>query len=181
VSQLRKLVVLALGIVGLVGAGCGAGPTAGPTPSASHPVVDVPLPDFNSRLGSNRLAAEAAARLGRRLFSQGQYWEVYLRTQPTTLKGKYDPAHPELSAPAAAQVTAAEVVIATESGAAVKAYSNQGRVKQQDELAGLEQDVRQAFPQVSTVTVRIFFGEAFQYAAAVFEHGQLSQYTVKGP
>jgi hypothetical protein len=169
----------------LAAAGCSGVPntsavaTPAPTRSAATPPAEAALPDFNSRLGSNRLAAEAGALVGRRLFRKGQYWEVFIRTQPVSLPGRYDPGNPAASAPQAAQVTAAEVVLATESGAAIKAFSEGGEEHERQVLAEVDADVRQAFPNIRTDTIRVFYGEAFQHSTAIFERGRLIQYDVR--
>ncbi|MGI8610216.1 MAG: hypothetical protein ACR2MY_13510 [Candidatus Dormibacteria bacterium] len=161
-------------------ASCSGGAKATPTPSPSKAaVVDVPLSDFNGRLGSNRVAAETAVLLGRKLYETGQYWEVYVRTAPATLAGKYDPADPSASAKAAAAVTQVDVIIATESGSAIKSFAAGGDAHERRILASLDTPLRQAFPNAGTETIRIFYGESFQHGVAVFNHGTLTQYTVR--
>lgn len=168
------------GVAGLLIVGCGGGATATPSPSPSPSAAEIPLPDFNSRLGSNRVAAEAAADLGRLLYARGQYWEVYVRTTPPVLGGApFDPAHPGLSAPAAAQATAADVIIATEAGASIKAFSAGGKPGQQSILAELDSALRKSFPALGSVMMRVFYGESYQYATAVFDKGKLTRFDVK--
>jgi hypothetical protein len=177
--MIRKRMVRAVLATVLVIAGCGGGTSATPTPSPSASAADIALPDFNSRLGSNRVAAEAAATLGRHLYARGQYWEVYVRTTPPVLGGTFDPAHPELSEPAAAQATAADVIIATEAGASIKAFGAGGKPAQQATLADLDSALRKSFPALGAVTMRVFYGESYQYATAVFDKGKLTRFDVK--
>ena len=160
-------------------AGCG-GSTSGSAPRPSpSPVPEVALPDFNSRLGSNRLAAEASAGLGRVLFTKGEYWEVYVRTTPATLPGKYDPADPAASGTAAAAVTQADVIIATESGAAIKDFGSGGEAHEREVLSELDAALRKAFPSMTVDNMKVFYGESFQHGAATFTGGTLTQYTVR--
>ena len=152
--------------------------SARPSPSPSA-AAEPALPDFNSRLGSNRVAAEAATALGRRLYLGGQYWEVYVRTQPAILPGHYDPADPGASAPAAALVTSTEVVMATESGAAIKLFSQGGDAHERQVLGDLDGILRHAFPNLAADNLRIFYGESFQHGVASFDHGKLVSYDVR--
>jgi len=151
---------------------------AKPSPSPSS-APEPALPDFNSRLGSNRVAAEAATALGRRLYAGGQYWEVYVRTQPAVLPGHYDPADPGASAPAAALVTSTEVVMGTESGAAIKLFSAGGEPHERQVLTELDGILRRAFPNLAADNLRIFYGESFQHGLATFDHGRLVSYDVR--
>jgi hypothetical protein len=176
----RRLASAGLVAATIAVAGC-ASPVArkaGPSPAVS-PVAEVPLPDYNSRLGSNRLAAEAGVALGRLLYQGGQYWEVYVRTTPPVLPGKYDPGHPQASAPAAALVTQVDVVMATESGAAIRVFGAGGDAHERAVLSELDAALRKAFPNLATDNMRVFYGESFQHGAAVFDHGKLSQYTTR--
>ena len=173
-----RWVAAAFVLITLAGCGGSTAAIARPSPSPSA-VVNVPLPDFNSRLGSNRLAAEAAAQLGRELYTQGQYWEVYVRTQPSTLPGRYDPAQPQASAAAADSVTQVDIIMATEAGGAIQTFSAGGEAHERAELSSLDAVLRRAFPHVSTDTLRVFFGESFQHGVAVFNGGKLTQYTVR--
>ncbi|MEA2682878.1 MAG: hypothetical protein QOK05_1206 [Chloroflexota bacterium] len=177
--DLASLRVLAGGAVLLLTASCGPGSTTAAVTPSPKAVQQAELPNYNSRLGSNRVAAVVAARLGRSLYTSGQYWEVYLRSTPPALNDKYDPGRPEASTSAAATVTAAEVIMATESGASIKSFQAGGQAAEKQELTKLEADIRAAFPNTGTVTVRVFFGESFQYATAVFDHGQLTKYDAR--
>jgi hypothetical protein len=176
-STHRAVSLLCLSLLGL--SSCAAGGTAPRSSPLAGAAADVPLPDFNSRLGSNRVAAEAATRLGRKLFAGGQYWEVYVRTQPATLPGHYDPADPAASAPMAALVTSTEVVLATESGGAIKAFSAGGDAHERSVLLELDAILRQAFPNLVGDSMRIFYGESFQHGTATFDHGRLVSYDVR--
>lgn len=177
-STRRLLIVPWLALLGLTACAPGGRPAAALSPSPSA-APEPALPDFNSRLGSNRVAAEAAATLGRRLYAGGQYWEVYVRTQPAALPGLYDPGDPGASRPAAARVTATEVVMATESGAAIKAFSQGGEAHEREVMIDLDGLLRQAFPGLGTDNIRIFFGESFQHALVMFDHGKLVSYDVR--
>ncbi len=161
-------------------AGRNNSPPPSPSASASAP-MGVQLPDYNGRLGSNRLAAEVAALLGRDLYPQVQNWEVYVSTQPPILPGRYDPGDPAASRASAALVTRTDVVIASEAIKAVKAFGAGGEAHEKAVLAGLDADLRKAFPNVATDTVRVYYGESFQRGVATFDHGRLTQYTVRTP
>ena len=174
----RLLAVLCVALLGQ--AACAPtgsrGAPARPSPSA---VPDPVLPDYNSRLGSNRVAAEAASALGRKLYAGGQYWEVYVRTTPATLPGQYDPGNPAASAPAAAAVTATEVVMASESAAAIKTFGAGGDAHERQVLGELDTLLRKAFPNLGSNNVRIFYGESFQHGVATFTGGKLVSYDVR--
>jgi hypothetical protein len=179
VNDLASLRVLAGGAVLLLTASCGSSSTTATASASPKAVQQAELPNYNSRLGSNRVAAVVAARLGRSLYTSGQYWEVYLRSTPAALPAKYDPGRPQDSTVAAATVTAAEVIMATESGASIKAFQAGGQAAEKQELAKLDTGIRAAFPNTGTITFRVFFGESFQYATAVFDHGQLTRYDAR--
>ena len=176
-SASRLLAVLCLALVGL--AGCGTASPGAVTSPSPKTLPDPVLPDYNSRLGSNRVAAEAASALGRKLYAGGQYWEVYVRSTPITLPGRYDPGEPAASAPAAAAVTAAEVVIATESAAAIKVFGAGGDAHERQVLGELDAILRAAFPNLGSDNVRVFYGESFQHGVATFDHGKLVTYDVR--
>jgi hypothetical protein len=172
------LVVLCAALMGLAACAPAGQPRAAASPSAKAQ-ADPVLPDYNSRLGSNRVAAEAASALGRKLYAGGQYWEVYVRTTPITLPGRYDPGDPGAAAPGAALVTATEVVIASESAAAIKAFGTGGDPHERQVLVELDGLLRTYFPNLASNSVRIFYGESFQHGVATFQGGRLVTYDVR--
>ena len=148
-------------------------PSPSPSPSPSPPAI----PDFNGRVGSNRVAAEASLRAGRALYADGEYWEVFVRTTPPQLTGTYDPGDPASATPIAAQATDIDVVMATESGAAIRLFGAGGVVHEKAEINRVVKVLTAAFPNVKNISFRVFYGEAFQHATAHYHAGVLD-YTV---
>src|SRR5437879_4367841 len=70
-----------------------ASPLPGTVASPGASVTQA-IPDFNVRLGTNRPAAEASLALSRDLYSDGSFWEVYVRTTPAAITSGYDPTDP---------------------------------------------------------------------------------------
>jgi hypothetical protein len=173
----KRTLLPALALVGaaaLTGCASDGSPSASSSSSPSATAAALAL-DYNSRFGSNRFAAEAAVAVGRQLYSQGgQFWEINVRTDPTTLPGTYDPTvlgprtHPVNGA------TAITVFMATESANAIKAYRAGGVDHEKAEVTRMAALLSTLFPTATTVTVQVYFGEANHYATATYSGGALT-------
>ncbi len=172
----RRSTAAAIGSLGLAAAlgacSLGGAPEAATTPSPS-PTASPVIPDFNARVGSNRVASEASLQVGRVLYADGEYWEVFVRTTPPQLLGKYDPADPASAVPLAAQVTDVDIVMATESGGTIRHFGAGGVAHEKAEINLVVKTIKQAFTSVRRITFRVFYGEAFQHATATFQDGVL--------
>jgi hypothetical protein len=165
--------------------GCSPGQSVGsdngsPGPSASASPGRAPwlqpegeFTDYSTRLGNNRVAAETAIKLGRHLFAQQQYWEVYVKTDPQTLKPDYDPGNPATFDRAAKGVSRVDMTIATESGPAIRAFGLGGAEHEKVQLTGLAKLLLSFFPSAKTIGFQIFFGENNLHANGIYQAGQL--------
>jgi len=138
------------------------------------------LSDYSTRLGNNRVAAETAIKLGRSLYAQQQFWEVYVTTDPSTLKPAYDPSNPTTFDVAAKTVNRLDVLIATESGPAMKAFGAGGAEHEKTQLVGLAQQLLAMFPSAKTVGFQVFFGENNPHANATYQAGHLDYHSLAG-
>jgi hypothetical protein len=145
-------------------------PSAGPSTAASTP----PLPDYNARYGNNRVAAEAAVKVGRVLFAQQQYWEVYVKTDPAQPNGEYDPARPETFDATAREVQKLDLVLATESGPTIRTYATGGVAHETQVLTDAATTLQGVFTASTQTNVRVFYGEGSLHATATFSNGKLS-------
>lgn len=150
--------------------GARATPSSSPGPAAG----------FNPLLGNNRVAAEASLKVGRALFAKQQIWEPNVRTEPATLNPDYDPANPVSFDGVAKQVTRADLVIATESAPAIRAYGAGGVEHEKAELVQLAEVLRSIFPSAQTIGVEVFYGENNPHARAIYREGRLD-YQPIGP
>lgn len=175
-SRRSRAAALAIAAIATITGGCApAGPPASaprpsPTPGASPP----PIPDFNARVGSNRVAAEASLKVARSLYADTEYWEVFVRTTPPQLDGKYDPADPATAAPLALQVTELDIVMATESAGTIRHFGAGGVNHERAEIRAAVNILKSAFPKATRISFRIFYGEAFQHATATYQAGVLN-------
>lgn len=159
-------------------AGCSLGQALGaesssPSGVPSGAVSPVPLPNYNARYGNNRVAAEAAIKVGRGLYAQQQYWEVYVKTDPPQLSGTYDPGSSQSFDDSARQVQTLELVLATESGPSIRAYATGGVSHEIEVLTGVGKTLQGLFPASSQSNIRVFYGEGSLHATATFANGQL--------
>lgn len=158
-----------------LGQALGAG---GASPSPGNPGVDasgspVPLPDYNSRYGNNRIGALASIRVGRALYAKKQFWEVYIRTDPAVLDGAYEPEHPESFDPLARQVNQADLILATESAESIKLLAAGGVGHEKADLTDLAKVVAAAFPSARVVKIQVYFGEGNLHSTATYQDGTL--------
>lgn len=158
-----------------------ASPVAGASPSRPPWLLaENEVADYSTRLGNNRVAAETAIKLGRSLYAEQQYWEVYVATDPSTLNPPYDPSKPatlELSSTAVRRV---DVFIATESGRAIKAFGAGGVENEKAELNRLVQQLLPLFPAVKTIVFQVLYGENNPHASATFQDGHLDYHSLAG-
>ena len=138
------------------------------------------LTDYSTRLGNNRVAAETAIKLGRALFAQQQYWEVYILTDPSTLRPAYDPGNPATFDRAAKGVSRVDMVIASESGPAIRAFGTGGTDHEKAQLIGLAKLLLTFFPSAKTIGFQVFFGENNLHANGIYKAGQLDYHGVPG-
>jgi hypothetical protein len=124
-------------------------------------------------VGNNRVAAEAALKLGRALYAQQQYWEVQVKTQPPTLSPGYDPGNPATFDRAARAVTQIDITMATESAQAVVAFGAGGVEHEKTELTGLAKLLLSLFPSAQTIGFQVLYGESNPHAYATYEGGHL--------
>ncbi|HEV1998668.1 MAG TPA: hypothetical protein VGR61_11125 [Candidatus Dormibacteraeota bacterium] len=154
--------------------GVSGSPNAAPAPSrAPWLQPEAELTDYSTRLGNNRVAAETAIRLGRVLFAQQQYWEAYVTTDPAILKPDYDPGNLATFDRAAKEVSRVDMLIATESGPAIKAFGLGGAEHEKTELTGLAKLLLSIFPSARTVGFQVLFGENNPHANATYQAGHL--------
>jgi hypothetical protein len=154
----------------------------GLAPSGRAPwlLPEAQLTDYSTRLGNNRVAAETAIKLGRSLYFQQQYWEVYVTTDPAVLKPAYDPSNPSTLDLAARVVSRVDVLIATESGPAIKAFGAGGAEHEKAQLIGLAQQLLPVFPSARTIGFQVLFGENNPHASATFQAGHLDYHVISG-
>ena len=175
----------AIGAIALLVGGCSLGQSLGAESGSPTPATGVrpdpsgtpaPLPNYNSRLGANRTAAQAAVRVGRALYAQKMYWEVYVKTDPAVIQTDYDPVSPETFEKGSQEVRSVQVIMATESGASIQLYVKSGVDQEKKVLAAIGAQVQGIFPNASPVTIQVYFGEATLHANATYKDGQL-EYT----
>jgi hypothetical protein len=138
------------------------------------------LTDYSTRLGNSRVAAETAIKLGRSLYAQQQYWEVYVTTDPSVLKPAYDPNNPATFDHAAKGVSRVDVLMATESGPAIKAFGAGGAEHEKAQLTGLAQQLLSIFPAAKTIGFQVLFGENNPHANATYQAGHLDYHSLAG-
>jgi hypothetical protein len=138
------------------------------------------LTDYSTRLGNNRVAAATAIKLGRSLYAQQQYWEVYVTTDPSTPSPAYDPSNPSTLDLAAKAVSRVDVLIATESGGAIKAFGAGGAQHEKAELIGLAQQLLSLFPAAKTIGFQVLFGENNPHSNATYQAGHLDYHSLAG-
>ncbi|MEA2647517.1 MAG: hypothetical protein QOE92_2600 [Chloroflexota bacterium] len=146
-------------------------PSTGARPQASG--SPVALPNYNSRFGSNRTAAQAAVRVGRSLYAQQMYWEVYVKTDPAALAHDYDPTAPDTFTSGAQEVRSLQVILATESGTSIQLYAKAGVEQEKKVLAAVGAQLQEIFPNARTMTLQVYFGESNLHANATYAGGQL--------
>jgi hypothetical protein len=155
-------------------------PGASATNRAPWLLPEGELTDYSTRLGNSRVAAETAIRLGRSLYAQKQYWEVYVTTNPSVLKPAYDPNNLATFDLAARAVSRVDVLIATESGLAIKAFGAGGAEHEKVELIGLAQQLQAMFPAAKTIGFQVLFGENNPHANATYQAGHLDYHSLVG-
>jgi hypothetical protein len=162
-------------------------PSGAASPGAAAPTIRAPwlqpeaeLSDYSTRLGNNRVAAETAIKLGRSLYAEKQYWEVYVATAPSTLKPAYDPNNPATFDLAAKTVSRVDVLIATESGQAIKTFGAGGVDHEKTELTALAQQLLSMFPAAKTIGFQVLFGENNPHANATYQAGHLDYHSLVG-
>jgi hypothetical protein len=160
--------------------GATGSPGASPTNRAPWLLPEGELTDYSTRLGNSRVAAETAIKLGRSLYAQQQYWEVYVTTNPSTLKPAYDPNNPATFDLAAKGVSRVDVLIATESGPAIKAFGAGGAEHEKAQLTGLAQQLLSMFPGAKTIGFQVLFGENNPHANATYQAGHLDYHSLVG-
>jgi hypothetical protein len=145
-------------------------PTAGATPPATALALD-----YNARFGNNRPAATAALLIGRILYSDAGYWEVFVETQPASLPtgGATDAISVLRAGRPASSVL---VVMASEAGDAIKRFAGRNVATERAEVLKLARLAAVRFPSAS-ITVRVYYGEQHQHASATYAGGKLT-YTV---
>jgi hypothetical protein len=171
--------VLLAGVLG-VAAACSVSYVAAPSPSPSAaptPAASAAPPDYNSRLGTNRAGAEAAALLGKQL-ATGGYWEVAVRTVPAQL-GSWPPGSAE-QLRLRTTVTAATVVMATESSGAIRSFRAGGHEHEQAVILSLLRPLAAYFPSATDLEVLVFYGESDQHAVGSYQHGSLTYRVLDG-
>jgi hypothetical protein len=170
------------------GASPGASPFASPVALASNgpglgfasplpgtvasPGPTLPMIDYNVRLGSNRPAAEAALAISRDLFSDGSFWEVYVKTTPVVINSGYDPTDPSSYIAAGRSVKSIDLIMATESGVALNKYRAGGHDHERTVMSHLMTILLQRFPGVH-VTFNVYFGETDHHATGTYDKGRM--------
>lgn len=152
-------------------------PSASPSPSPRSVTSPLPAPDYNRRLGTNRAAAEAAAQIGRQLAGQSGYWEVSIRTKPDALAWSDEASFQEAQR---ARVTDVTVVMATESGAAVRSFRAGGHPHEQSVVNQVAAALQALFKSAASVQVLVFFGESDEHAIGVLAAGKVSYRVLDG-
>ncbi|MDP9324957.1 MAG: hypothetical protein M3O87_00280 [Candidatus Dormibacteraeota bacterium] len=147
--------------------------SASPTPQPSQAESPVALPNYNARFGNNRVAAEAAVRVGRALYAQQQYWEVYVKSDPAALSSAFDPARPESFDAPAKEVQRIDLILATESGPSIRTYALGGVEHEKQVLVDVAKVLQAMFPAATTINLRVFYGEANLHATGTYQGGGL--------
>lgn len=167
------LILLGLLVIGgvisrLAGAGQDTpGTSASASPVTQAPIVAVSPREFATRAGNNRAGAAAAQVVAKSLYADHQsYWEVFIRTTPSALP-PVDPTNPDTALQSGSAVTDIKMVMATESGVALKHFMAGGHPHEQATMLGVAELLRSRFPR-AVISIDIYYGESHQHATATY-------------
>jgi len=100
------------------------------------------------------------------------YWEAIVHTTPSTL-GTVDPGDPAGYVRADARATSVDLILATESGVAVREFRSGGHDHEKAVVLSVAQLLQQLFPKATVITVEVLYGESHLHSKSTYTSGQL--------